>query len=369
MEIQHIILRHVKMELLEPFTTSIFTETHKEFILVEILGKNGLSGWAESVASPEPYYKEETLKTNWHIMEDYLIPLLLQHPVSHPSELQKLFEPIRGNSMAKAALEGAMWDLYARSNNEPLWKALGGTKETIDVGVSLGIKDSEYELLKAVEKNCEEGYKRIKLKVKPGWDLDILKAVRTRFPDISLMADANSAYTLGDIDHLKAFDEFNLTMIEQPLAYDDIIDHAKLQRELQTPLCLDESIYTLDDARHAIALGSCKIINIKIGRVGGLYESKQIHDLCKEHGIPVWCGGMLEAGVGRAHNVAITTLDNFTLPGDTSASSRYFLSDITDPAITVENGVITVPTTPGIGFEPNRKRIEERTHYSKLYKL
>ncbi|TYR78815.1 o-succinylbenzoate synthase [Priestia megaterium] len=369
MEIQHIILRHVKMELLEPFKTSVFTETHKEFILVEIQGKNGLSGWAESVASPEPYYKEETLKTNWHIMEDFLIPLLLQNPVSHPEQLKKLFEPIRGNTMAKAALEGAMWDLYARTLEQPLAKVLGGTKEKIDVGVSLGIKDSETELLKAVEKHCEEGYKRIKLKVKPGWDLDILKAVRKHFPDISLMADANSAYTLADTDRLKAFDEFNLTMIEQPLAYDDIIDHAKLQRQIETPLCLDESIYTVEDARHAIELGSCKIINIKIGRVGGLHESKLIHDLCKVHGVPVWCGGMLEAGVGRAHNVAITALDNFTLPGDTSASSRYFDADITDPAITVENGTITIPQTPGIGFEPNRKRIEERTYYSKLYKL
>ncbi|MFM1654193.1 o-succinylbenzoate synthase [Brevibacillus sp. B_LB10_24] len=367
MEIKHIILRHMKMELLQPFTTSLGTEYDKDFILVEIKSKEGISGWAESVAAIDPLYKEETVKTNWHIMEDFLIPLLLQKPVQHPDEVYERFRHIRGNYMAKSALEGAMWDLYAKQQGMSLAKALGGTKEKIDVGISLGIQESVKDLLHLVEDALVKGYKRIKVKIQPGWDVEVIREIRQHYPSIPLMADANSAYSLKDIDRLAQLDEFSLMMIEQPLSHDDIIDHAELQKRLTTPICLDESIHSAEDVRKAIQLGSCKVINIKIGRVGGLSEAKRIHDLCQAHDIPVWCGGMLEAGVGRAHNIAITTLPGFVLPGDTAASSRYWKEDIIDPEVTVENGVITVPDKPGIGYEPNRERIEERTLYSKLY--
>ncbi|WP_026583468.1 o-succinylbenzoate synthase [Bacillus sp. J33] len=367
MEIKSVILRHVKMELLNPFTTSVGTEVDKDFILVEIKSKSGLSGWAESVSIMEPIYNEETVKTNWHIMSDHLIPSLFAADIHHPDDVSEAFRTIRGNFNAKAALEGAVWDLYARENGIPLSKALGGVKDRIEVGVSVGIQNSEMAMLKQIEGYIKEGYKRIKVKIKPGWDVQILKAIRTQFPDIQLMADANCAYTLNDIEHLKKLEEFNLTMIEQPLEHDDIIDHAKLQSQLQTPICLDESIHTFEDARKAIELGSCKIINLKIGRVGGLTESRKIHDLCEANNIPMWCGGMLEAGIGRAHNIAVTTLSNFTLPGDTAPSSHYWKQDIIDPEVTMEDGYIIVPEKPGIGFEPNRSKIEDVTLFSKTF--
>jgi O-succinylbenzoate synthase len=285
------------------------------------------------------------------MMEDLLIPLLLQQPIGHPDEVSKRFEPIRKNNMAKAALECAVWDLYARRTNQSLAGALGGTKKEIEVGISIGIQPTVEKLVEVVEKHVDEGYKRIKVKIKPGFDYEFLKGIRERFPDIPLMADANSAYTLNDTNLLKKLDDLNLMMIEQPLAHDDIVDHAKLQKELTTPICLDESIHSIEDARKAVELGSAKIINIKIGRVGGLTASKKIHDYCAEHNIPVWCGGMLEAGVGRAHNIALTTLPQFILPGDTAASNRYWAKDIIIPEVTVQNGTITIPEKAGIGYE------------------
>ncbi|WP_026565281.1 o-succinylbenzoate synthase [Bacillus sp. UNC41MFS5] len=367
MEIQRIVLRHMKMDLLHPFTTAVGTEYDKDFILVEVLTKDGISGWAESVAAIDATYKEETVKTNWHMMEDFLIPLLLKEPISHPDEVSERFHHVRGNYMAKAALEGAIWDAYAKQQGVSLATALGGKLEKIEVGVSIGIQDTVEELLSLIEGSLQEGYKRIKVKIQPGWDLNILAEIRKRYPDIPLMADANTAYTLDDIDTLKAMDQFNLTMIEQPLGFDDIIDHAQLQAQIETPICLDESIHSVEDVRKAIQLGSCKIINIKIGRVGGLTESKRIHDLCEANGIPVWCGGMLESGVGRAHNIAITSLSNFKLPGDTAASAHYWKEDIIDPEVIVEDGMITIPKLPGIGYEPNRDRIEKYTLYSRTF--
>ncbi|MEC2077962.1 o-succinylbenzoate synthase [Metabacillus fastidiosus] len=366
MEINRIILRHLKMDLLHPFTTSTGTEADKDFVLVEVQSKSGLSGWAESVAIFSPLYNEETFKTNWHIIDDFLIPLLLQAPINHPDELIERFSSVRGNYMAKAALEGAVWDLYAKENKMSLSKALGGTKDKIEVGISIGIQESEKALLKQVESYVSQGYKRIKIKIKPGFDYELLQAVRKEFPTIPMMADANSAYSLHNIDRLKALDELNLMMIEQPLAHDDIIDHAELQAQLKTPICLDESIHTVEDVRKAIQLGSCKIINIKIGRVGGLSESKRIHDLCAKHDVPVWCGGMLEAGIGRAHNIAITTLPNFTLPGDTAASSRYWAEDIITPEVEVKDGYIYLPEGFGIGYEPNLDNINKFTLESKI---
>jgi O-succinylbenzoate synthase len=370
LKVNRVILRHLKLDLLTPFTTSFATEYDKDFILVEVINEDGLSGWAESVVMLDPLYNEETLKTNWHILEDYLIPILLKNEVNHPDELsEKYFAFIRGNLMAKAALEGAVWDLYAKEQNLPLSKVLGGTKMTIDVGVSIGIKDTIDATLSAIETRLVEGYKRFKLKIKPGWDLELIEKVRKVYPDIPLMADANSAYSLADMDRLVALDDYRLLMIEQPLAHDDIIDHAELQSKMKTPICLDESILSLDDTRKAIKLGSCKIINMKIGRVGGLTEARKIHHFCQEHDIPMWCGGMLESGVGRAHNIAVTTLPNFTFPGDTAASSLYWEEDIIEPEVTVDHGMITVPAKPGIGYDPVISKINKYTMYSKTYKL
>ncbi|MHC0035387.1 o-succinylbenzoate synthase [Pseudoneobacillus sp. C159] len=346
------------MTMIHPFTTSFGTMQEKEFFIIEVEDETGCIGFGESVAFTSPWYSEETVETNKHVMEEFLIPLLFETPIQHPDELTKRFEIIRRNNMAKSGLEGAIWDLYAKRNNLPLYKALGGVKQQIDVGISIGLQPTVDDLLRVVDGFINEGYKRIKIKIKPGHDYEMLKEVRKHFPDTLLMADANSAYTLKDIDMLKRLDELNLMMIEQPLAHDDIVDHAKLQAEIATPVCLDESIHSLDDARKAVELGSCKIINVKIGRVGGLSESKKIHDYCAENGISVWCGGMLEAGIGRAHNIALTTLPQFNLPGDTAGSSRYWVRDIIDPEVVVHNGMIQVPEKPGIGYEVNRDVLE-----------
>ncbi|WP_102691632.1 o-succinylbenzoate synthase [Rummeliibacillus pycnus] len=369
MKLQEITIRQLKMKMKAPFTTSFGTFYDKEFLLLEVTDEQGNKGWGESVAFDAPWYNEETYKTNWIVLEDFLIPLVKDQDINHPDEINELFAPIRKNNMAKSTLEGAVWDLYAKRTNQTLASALGGDKKQIEVGISIGIQNSVDELLALIDEYVNEGYKRIKVKIKPGWDVDVIRAIRERFPDVPLMADANSAYRLEDVDLLKQLDEFNLTMIEQPLASDDIIDHATLQKQLKTPICLDESIHSLEDARKAIELGSCGIINIKIGRVGGLTESKKIHDYCQSKGIPVWCGGMLESGIGRAHNVALTTLSNFIMPGDTAGSERYWEKDIIDPEVTVENGYITVPSKTGIGYEPNMDLIETFTVKKKVYKL
>lgn len=357
--IQAVTLHRMVMRLKDPFTTSFGTFQDKEFFVVEMEDKTGAIGFGESAAFASPWYSEETVETNKHIMEQFLIPLLLESPIAHPDDVSKRFESIRRNNMAKAALEGAVWDLYAKRNHNPLYKELGGTKQQIEVGISIGIQPTAKDLVQVVEQYVNEGYKRMKVKIKPGADYDMLKEVRRHFPSILLMADANSAYTLDDISTLKKLDDLDLMMIEQPLAHDDIIDHAKLQSELVTPICLDESIHSFEDARKAVELGSCRIINIKIGRVGGITESKKIHDYCAQQGIPVWCGGMLESGIGRAHNVAITTLPQFVMPGDTAGSSRYWEKDIIEPEVIVNNGVIHVPNKPGIGYEINRQVLEQ----------
>lgn len=368
MKIDQVVLRHLQMEQKSPFTTSFGTFKTKEFILVEAIDTDGVSGWGESVAFDAPWYSEETMKTNWHMLEDFLLPLTFESPIQHPDELNQRFAFIRKNNMAKSAIEGAIWDLHTKKQGVPLSRALGGKKNQIEVGISIGIQPTIDDLLRIIDKYVTEGYRRMKVKIKPGWDVEVMAAIREQFPDIQLMADANSAYTLKDTDLLQELDQYHLTMIEQPLASDDIIDHATLQAKLRTPICLDESIHSLEDTRKAIQLGSCQVINVKIGRVGGLTEALKIHDLCKKHGIPVWCGGMLEAGVGRAHNIAITTLDNFTMPGDTAASSHYWEKDIIEPEVTVKDGLITVPDRPGIGYEVNRRQIDLYTVSSKTYR-
>jgi o-succinylbenzoate synthase len=367
MEINKIVLRRMQLDLKAPFQTSFGTQLVREFIVVEVYSEHYI-GYGECVVSSEPLYNEETVKTAWHIMEDFLIPLIYNKGViNHPDEVSELFKPIRRNNMAKSALEGAIWDLYAKKNNITLAKALGGEKESIDVGVSIGIQETLGDLINVVEGFVYEGYKRMKIKIKPGADYNMLKGVRERFPSIQMMADANSAYTLDDIDVFKKLDELDLMMIEQPLSHDDIIDHAKLQLHIKTPICLDESIHSLEDARKAVELGSCKIINIKIGRVGGLTEAKKIHDFCLSKSIPLWCGGMLESGIGRAHNIAITTLANFVLPGDTASSSRYWNEDIITPEVVAINGTIQVPEGSGIGYQPAEALMDKYTLEKKEY--
>lgn len=358
MKIERIELQQLHMPLRFRFETSFGTTTIKDFLLVSVHGE-GAVGYGESVAMAAPLYNEETTETVWYMLEQFLIPRLLAQPVETPEEVDRLFAPIRRNNMAKSALEGAVWDLYSKQKGISLAKALGGSRSVIDVGISIGIEPTVEQVLEKVERALGEGYKKIKVKIKPGFDVQVIRSIRERFgAEVPLMADANSAYTMEHLDVMKELDQYGLIMIEQPLAHDDIVDHAKLQAELSTPICLDESIHTVEDARKAIELGSCGIINIKIGRVGGLTEAKRIHDLCQSRGIPVWCGGMLEAGVGRAHNVAITSLPNFTIPGDTAASSRYWEEDIVEPGVElVAPGQLAVPDLPGIGYALNPKAV------------
>lgn len=361
MKIEKIELRHTKMELVSPFTTSMGTEYDEEHIMVRV-DADGITGWGESVAEGTPFYSYETVKTAWHILEDFLIPSILGKDITSIDEAISLYSKVRGHMMAKAGLEAALWDLFAKAKNFSLSKMLGGTRNIIDVGVSIGIQSNPEALIIKVDSYLKEGYKRIKIKISPGNDIQYVKALRKEFPDILLQVDANSAYELKHIDIFKAMDNFNLLLIEQPLGYEDIYDHSKLQRELKTPICLDESIHSLDDTRAAIELDSCRVINIKPGRVGGFTESKLIHDYCASKNIPVWCGGMLESGIGRAGNVALASLPNFTLPGDISASKRYYKEDIVEPEFIVnKDGTMDVPTKPGIGVEVNIKNLDKIT--------
>ena len=361
MQIEQICLHEVRMRLIAPFETSFDRVQDRRVFLIEAR-VDGATGWGESVAGEHPLYSYETIETAWHILRDWVWPMLKNKPLNSAAELFDRLAPIRGHNMAKGGLEAAVWDAEARLKGLPLWKHLGGTREEIPCGVSIGIKESTAELLEAVDKELRAGYQRIKIKIKHGWDEKPLETIRQRFPLIRLMADANCDYRAPDISHLRSLERFMLMMIEQPLGYDDLYGHAELQRQMNTPICLDECIHTLDHARAAIEIGACKIINIKLGRVGGHTAAKRIHDLCKSRGIPVWCGGMLEAGIGRAHNIAMSTLDNFTLPGDVSASKRYWHEDIIEPEVEVSReGTIHVPLTPGIGYTPRLSLIEKLT--------
>ncbi|WP_217589507.1 o-succinylbenzoate synthase [Lentibacillus saliphilus] len=368
-DIAHIQLRRMSMRLKHPFATSFGTIQDKDFFIIEAIDSAGRTGYGESVAFSSPWYTEETVETNLHMMQDFLIPLLKTNTLEHPDDISRLFAPIRRNNMAKAALEGAVWDLYAKQKGISLAAALGGTRSHVAVGVSIGIQPSTNALLAKIDQYVQAGYKRIKLKIKPGQDIEILTTVRNAFPNIMLMADANSAYTLEDTHHLQQLDELDLLMIEQPLAHDDIIDHATLQTAITTPICLDESIQSLTDVEKAHQLGSCRIINVKSGRVGGLSESKRIHDYCQKHHIPVWCGGMLESGIGRAHNIALASLPQFTLPGDISGSARYWEKDIINPEIVVQDGYVTVPDGPGIGVSIDETALNTYTTEIKSFSM
>jgi O-succinylbenzoate synthase len=355
----------VRLPLVRPFTTSSHTKSHLDHILIRARDQEGREGWGECASASDPYYCSETTETSWHILRDFLIPGLLDVGWDQPDQAAATWTAVRGNNFAKAGLEMACWDLYARAQHQPLAGLLGGTRQEILSGVSLGIEPTPAALMDTVSHYLEQGYRRIKMKIAPGRDVAFVRAVRERWPDVLLMADANSAYTLDDPAHveaLRALDELNLMMIEQPLADDDIVDHARLQAQLRTPICLDESIHTLADARKALDLKSCGIINIKVSRLGGLSEARRVHDLCLERHVPVWCGGMHEFGIGRAANVAICSLPGFTLPGDVSGSDKAYQEDIVDPPVLATRGAIPVPwQRPGLGFEANLDRIRAAT--------
>jgi O-succinylbenzoate synthase len=345
-----VVLRLVRLPLCEPFETS-FGRIDSRLIFLVSIDAGGLRGWGEVVAQEEPLYSYETVETAFHVIRDFLAPTILRQPLSSLDDLKQRFARFKGHNMAKAGLELAFVDLLAQVERQSLRATIGGTRVRVPVGVSLGIQPTLSSLLDRVERYLDLGYQRIKLKIKPGWDVDVVGEVRRRHPDILLSVDANSAYSLEDLDHLRHLDEFDLLMIEQPLDHDDLLDHATIQKTLKTPVCLDESITSARRAGHALRMQSCRIINIKIGRVGGYSEALAIHSLCHQQGVPVWCGGMLESGIGRAHNLALASLPGFTLPGDISASSRYFTRDVIEPEVTVSrDGTAGVPDALGIGF-------------------
>ena len=365
MRIEQIELRLLRLPLVRFFETSFGRVHDRTFVLVR-LQENGSEGWGECVADGNPYYSAETTRTTWHIISEFVAPLVLGREFTHPSEVFDALALIRGHHMAKAAVEMAAWDLYARQQSRPLSAVLGGSPAIaaagIAAGVSIGIQDSLDQLCERVRIELDSGYRRIKIKIKPGWDVDAVERLRDRFGSIPLMVDANAAYRMADAAHLAALDRFELMMIEQPLDYDDISDHARLQRQIATPICLDESLHTLHAAADAIELGACRIINIKPGRVGGHQQAIRLHDLAARHAIPVWHGGMLESGIGRAHNVHLSTLPNFTLPGDVAASRRYYAPDLIEPGIEVRaDGTIPVPDAPGIGVNIVMDRVAAAT--------
>jgi o-succinylbenzoate synthase len=360
MKIKSIELIEINLPLVHFFETSFGRTYERRIILTRVADETGAEGWGEATCGETPSYCEEWTESAWTVIEKILAPMVIGKEIESAANVWDVMRRVRGNRMAKSAIETACWDLEAKKLGVPLWRYLGGVNQEIACGVSIGIQDSIEQLLEKIQTELDAGYQRIKIKIAPHWDYDVIKQVREHFGNIKLMGDANSAYTLDDIDKLKSLDEFDLMMLEQPLSHDDIVDHAKLQREIKTPICLDEPIKSPEDARKAIELKSGKIINLKNGRVGGHSESKRIEQICRENNIPVWCGGMLESGIGRAHNIAISTLAGYTLPGDVSASKRYWAEDVIEPAVEVmSNGTIIASEKPGIGFEVKRDRIDK----------
>ena len=361
MKIEAITLRELQIPLVHFFETS-FGRTYNRRVLLLTLHCDGIEGWGECVAGEDPYYSEEYIDGAWDVLVRYLGPSLLGKTLSAGREVPPLLAKVREHRMAKGALENAAWDAEAQEKGIPLWKLLNGTRREIACGVSMGIQDSHEQLLQKIETELAAGYQRIKLKVKPGWDVDVLGKVRARWPDILLSCDANSAYTLNDLEHLKSFDRFKLLMIEQPLWSDDFYFHARLQKQVETAICLDEAIRSSRDAEAALELGACRIVNIKVGRIGGFTDAIAVHDVAQRFGVPVWCGGMLESGIGRSHNVALSTLPNFKLPGDVSASKRYWKEDIIEPEVEVSpQGTIAITDKPGRGYDLRNNLIEELT--------
>jgi len=361
MKIDAIILREIRMPLVHPFRTSFGLTTDRRILLAE-LQSEGFTAWGESVAGEHPFFSDEMIDTAWLITQHELAPRMVGKKIASGRDVPALLQQVRGHRMAKAALENAVWDMEAQVKKIPLAKLLGGTRQKITCGVSIGMEMDIPKQLACVEKEIAAGYQRIKLKCQPGYDSEVFAAVRNRWPDILLSCDANSAYKLSDSDHIASWDQFNLLMIEQPLWYDDFYFHAQLQKQIKTAICLDECIRNARDAQAALELGSGRIINIKVGRVGGFSEAIAVHDVAQQHDIPVWCGGMLESGIGRAHNIALSSLSNFSLPGDVSASARYWSEDIIEPEVTVStSGEIIVPTVPGRGYEVRRDHVDALT--------
>jgi len=361
MKIEAITLREIHMPLVHFFETS-FGRTYSRRILLVTVHCEGVDGWGECVVGEDPFYSSEWIDSAWPTLTQYLVPSLLGKDIASPRECPALLARVSGHRMAKGGLENALWDAEATQRRQPLWKLLGGTRHEIPCGVSIGIQDSIEQLLDKIAIELAAGYRRIKVKVKPGWDTNVLERIRARWAEILLSCDANSAYTLDQVEHLRKFDQFNLLMIEQPLWNDEIYYHARLQKELRTAICLDESIVSARSAAFAVETGACRIINIKVGRVGGFSEAVKIHDLCQAHNIPVWCGGMLETGIGRAQNIALSTLENFRLPGDVSASKRYWKEDIVDPEVEVSSdGTIAIHDAPGMGYRVKTDLIEKLT--------
>ncbi len=367
MFIKQIEIRELRMRLLHPFETSFGSTQDRHIILVSVTDGTH-TGWGEVTAAEGPFYSSETWETAWHVLCGYVIPNSVGKELPNAAAFAERVRGFRGHRMAKAGVETALWDLEAKRLKTPLWKMLGGVRERIDCGVSIGIQASIDKLLEKIAVELESGYRRIKIKIKPGWDVEVVRQVREAFPEILLMADANSAYTLADVDIFKKMDKYNILMFEQPLDYEDIIDHAELQRQVETPICLDESIHSADDARKAIQIGACRIINVKLGRLGGHREVRAVHDVCRDNGIAVWCGGMLESGIGRAHNVALSSLENFTLPGDVTASKRYWSEDIIEPAVEVSpDGQITQREAAGIGYGVKQDLVDRLTVRSQVF--
>jgi O-succinylbenzoate synthase len=365
--IRQVEMRELRMRLLHPFETSFGSTQDRHIVLLKVVD-GAQAGWGEVTAAEGPFYSYETWETAWHVLRDYIIPRVIGKSLDTIEAFHALVNGIRGHKMAKAGLETALWDLQAKTQGVPLWKLMGGTRQRIDCGVSIGIQPSIDKLLAKIDTELQSGYRRIKIKIKPGWDVEVVRQVRLAFPTIKLMGDANSAYTIADVDVFKEMDKYDLMMFEQPLHYEDMIDHAELQRRIDTPICLDESIHSADDARKAIGIGACRIINVKLGRVGGHQETKAVHDVCRDNGIPVWCGGMLESGIGRAHNVALSSLENFTLPGDVAASKRYWSEDIIEPAVEVSpDGQISQIDAPGIGYAVKEDLIDRLTVRSQVF--
>jgi o-succinylbenzoate synthase len=361
MKLRSVTLREVQMQMLQPFETSFGVCFLRRILLIEA-DVDGTIGWGECVAGENPFYSPETVDTAADILRKFIWPIMKNVEFATAADVFDKMAQVRGHNMAKGGLEAAIWDAEARMKGEPLWKLLGGTRQELATGVSIGIKKSLEELGEVVGKELAAGYQRIKIKIKPGWDAEPVKRLREMFPRIKLMVDANSAYTLADTVLLQQLEGYHLMMIEQPLGWDDLYSHVELQRKLATPICLDECIHSSENAREAAELGACKIVNIKQGRVGGYTASKRVHDICQKHSIPVWCGGMLESGIGRAHNIALSTLPNFVLPGDVSASARYWKEDIIEPEVKVTpQGTILVPQGAGIGYTPILERIEKIT--------
>lgn len=361
MKIEAITLRELQLPLVHFFETS-FGRIHERRLLLVTVHSEGEEGWGECVADQGPFFSSEWFESAWVTMKKFLVPALIGQAVTSGREVPSLMARVRGHRMAKAALENAVWDAEARQKRQPLWKLLGGSRREIACGVSIGIQNSVEQLLEKIDTELAAGYRRIKVKVKPGWDIGVLERIRSRWSEIVLSCDANSAYSLDETEHLREFDQFNLLMIEQPLWNDDIYYHSRLQKELRTAICLDESIENARDASQAAEIGACKIINIKVGRVGGFSEAIRVHDVCEAQKIPNWCGGMLESGIGRSHNIALSTLENFRLPGDVSASKRYWKEDLVEPEIVVsEQGFIKISDEAGTGYHIMKELIEKLT--------